>query len=151
MSTKQSIAWADEFHFYRDMFDEDHVYLDLHPASFEASAGRVSVAIPAAIWQTIRGYQFDLSAVGASDAELENKSARLIDDQIHRETQHAAQCVGEECRLKFFYHRDDRGTREQRIAEQLGYEIEERDKQEAIAAKVAEFATRSRPTPLAAD
>lgn len=149
MSTKQSIAWADEFHFYRDMFDEEHVYLDLHPASFEAHEGRICVAIPAAIWQTIRGYRFDLSAAGASDAELESKSARLIDEQIYRETEHAAQCVGEQCRLKFFYHRDDEGTREERIAQQLGYELDERRKQEAIAAKVAEFATRSRPAPLA--
>ena len=41
MSTKSTIAWGEDFHLYREVFDEDHVYLRLDTTHFEAGYGRV--------------------------------------------------------------------------------------------------------------
>lgn len=54
MSTKATIAYGDNFHFYHEAWDDDHVYLELEGTEFEASHGRVMVSIPVHIWETIR-------------------------------------------------------------------------------------------------
>lgn len=57
MSTRSSIAYDSDFHFYHDLMDQDDaVYLrlrgnDLH---FEASPGEVTLKIPAYLWEHIR-------------------------------------------------------------------------------------------------
>ena len=63
MSTKSTIASSDNFHFYHEVFDDDHVYLRLDTTHFEAGYGSVMVRIPIHIWETIRhlaGVEFDL-------------------------------------------------------------------------------------------
>jgi hypothetical protein len=63
MSTKSTIASSDNFHFYHEVFDDDHVYLRLDTTHFEAGYGSVMVRIPIHIWETIRhlaGMEFDL-------------------------------------------------------------------------------------------
>lgn len=71
MSTKATIAYGDNFHFYHEVLDEDHVYLELETTHFEAGYGRVMLPIPIHIWETIRhlgGVRLDL--VDHTDADL---------------------------------------------------------------------------------
>jgi hypothetical protein len=71
MSTKCTIVHGGSFHFYCEVFDDDHVYLELDTTHFEAGYGRVMVPIPIHIWETIRylgGAQLDL--VDKQDDEL---------------------------------------------------------------------------------
>jgi len=71
MSTKATIAYGENFHFYHEVMDEDHVYLELETTHFEAGYGRVMLPIPIHIWETIRhlgGARLDL--VNCTDAAL---------------------------------------------------------------------------------
>ena len=54
MSTKCTIAHDASFHFYQEMLDDDHVYLELRTTQFEARYGHVVIPIPVHIWETIR-------------------------------------------------------------------------------------------------
>ena len=63
MSTKCTIAHDESFHFYHEVLDDDHVYLELRTTHFEAGYGRVMIPIPIHIWETIRhlgGVRLDL-------------------------------------------------------------------------------------------
>lgn len=83
MSTKSTIAWSEDFHLYREVFDDDHVYLRLDTTHFEAGYGRVTVPIPIHIWETIRhlgGARLDL--VDRSDEELLAKVQKDVDVRI---------------------------------------------------------------------
>ena len=71
MSTKSTIAHGQNFHFYHEVLDDDHVYLALDTTHFEAGYGRVMVPIPIHIWETIRqlgGARLDL--VDKEDEDL---------------------------------------------------------------------------------
>jgi hypothetical protein len=71
MSTKSTIAHGAGFHFYNEVLDDDHVYLELETTRFEAGYGRVMVPIPIHIWETIRhlgGARLNL--VDKTDEEL---------------------------------------------------------------------------------
>ncbi len=71
MSTKATIAHGDHFHFYHEVPDDDHVYLELNTTHFEAGYGRVILPIPIHIWEVIRhlgGARLDL--VGKTDEDL---------------------------------------------------------------------------------
>lgn len=54
MSTKNYMAYGPIFQLYSDLFDESWIYLELKNTEFEASANRVKVAIPIAVWEAIR-------------------------------------------------------------------------------------------------
>jgi hypothetical protein len=59
MSTKCSLAYSHEapaFHLYRELFDDENVYLELRGdgMEYEVSPGRVMVRIPLAVWEAIR-------------------------------------------------------------------------------------------------
>jgi hypothetical protein len=60
MSTKCSIEYSNkpemDFHFYRECFEDDCVYLELRGkvAQFEAEPNRVMIRIPVEIWEIIR-------------------------------------------------------------------------------------------------
>lgn len=71
MSTKSTIAHGDNFHFYHEALDDDHVYLELKATQFEAGYGRVMIPIPIHIWETIRhlgGARLDL--INHTDEDL---------------------------------------------------------------------------------
>jgi hypothetical protein len=71
MSTKATIAYGDEFHFYREVLDDDHVYLEMHGTHFEAGYNRVMIPISIHIWETIRHLGgADLDHVDKTDEEL---------------------------------------------------------------------------------
>ena len=50
MSTKQTILYADQYHLFRDAFDDDHVYLTLNDVNFDVSSfnysSQVTVILP---------------------------------------------------------------------------------------------------------
>jgi len=83
MSTKCTIAHGENFHFYHEALDDDHVYLELETTHFEAGYGRVMVPIPIHIWETIRplgGAQLDL--VDKTDEELQTIVEHAVDQRI---------------------------------------------------------------------
>jgi len=83
MSTKSSIAYGDNFHLYHEVWDDDHVYLELETTHFEAGYGRVMVPIPIHIWEVIRhlgGAQLDL--VEKTDEELLATVVTNVDERI---------------------------------------------------------------------
>jgi plasmid stabilization system protein ParE len=83
MSTKATLAQDDSFHFYHDMFDEDHVYLELRTSQFEARHGRIMLPIPLHIWETIRHLGApDLSLIDRTDEELRRTVETEVDRRI---------------------------------------------------------------------
>ena len=83
MSTKSTIAWGEDFHLYREIFDEDHVYLQLDTTHFEAGYGRVMIPIPLHFWETVRhlgGARLDL--VDLLDEDLLAKVQKDVDERI---------------------------------------------------------------------
>jgi hypothetical protein len=47
MFTKSTLVCGDNFHFYRELFDQEHVHLTREGVEFQA--GCVTVSIPAAV------------------------------------------------------------------------------------------------------
>ena len=83
MSTKSTIAHGENFHFYHEAFDDDHVYLELETTHFEARFGRVMLPIPIHIWESIRhlgGAQMDLA--DKQDNELLAMVEEEVDQRI---------------------------------------------------------------------
>jgi hypothetical protein len=83
MSTKCTIAHDESFHFYHEVLDDDHVYLELRTTHFEAGYGRVMIPIPIHIWETIRhlgGVRLDL--VEKQDAEVLAMVEAEVDERI---------------------------------------------------------------------
>ena len=83
MSTKCTIAHGEKFHFYHEVLDDDHVYLELDTTHFEAGYSRVMVPIPIHIWETIRhlgGARLDL--VDKQDDELVAMVHSEVDQRI---------------------------------------------------------------------
>jgi hypothetical protein len=83
MSTKCTIAHGEHFHFYHEVMDDNHVYLQLETSHFEASYGRVTVPIPVHIWETIRhlgGARLDL--VDNTDEDLSATVQADVDRRI---------------------------------------------------------------------
>ena len=83
MSTKATIAHGDQFHFYHEVLDDDHVYLELNTTQFEAGYGRVMLPIPIHIWEVIRhlgGARLDL--VEKTDEDLLAMVEGDVDEHI---------------------------------------------------------------------
>lgn len=83
MSTKCTIAHGDNFHFYRECLDDDHMYLEIEGTNFEAGYNRVMVPIPVHIWEVIRktqGVRLDL--VGLSEDQIKARSETFVDERL---------------------------------------------------------------------
>lgn len=77
MSTRSSIVYSPEFHFYHDLQDEEagDVHLNLR--------GKGHITIPAAIWETIRHHAaVDLSFAPLTDEDLLAKVTTEVDERI---------------------------------------------------------------------
>jgi hypothetical protein len=48
MSTRATIAYGKNFHRFREMMEQEHIYLELETTNFEAGYGQVTVPIPPA-------------------------------------------------------------------------------------------------------
>src|SRR5438874_9471962 len=85
MSTKATIAYGKNFHFYHEVFDDNFVYLELEGVEFEAGYNRVMVPIPIHIWEVIRRYPgIDLDWADKSDAEISQHVEGEVDERIKR-------------------------------------------------------------------
>jgi hypothetical protein len=85
MSTKSSLAHGDGFHFYNEALDDEHVYLELNKAEFEASQDHVMVRIPLEVWITIQQVKPPrLDVAGKSDQELLELVQADVDERITR-------------------------------------------------------------------
>jgi hypothetical protein len=83
MSTKSTIAHGENFHFYREIFDHDHVYLRLDTTHFEAGYGRVMIPIPIHIWETIRHLgAAELDLVDQSDEQLPGRVQKEVEERV---------------------------------------------------------------------
>ncbi|MGB5637286.1 MAG: hypothetical protein WBM44_24890 [Waterburya sp.] len=85
MSTKITVAHGDNFHFYREIFDEDYIYLEIEGVQYEASYNRVMMPIPIHIWSVIRQYQgIDLSWALRTDEEIMSYVEQEVDQRIEK-------------------------------------------------------------------
>ena len=85
MSNKKSLAYSEEFLFYRESCDKDNVYLNLsgRGLEFEASPQSVTLRIPLHIWEVIRQTgvaNFDL--IEKTDADLQEIVEREVEERI---------------------------------------------------------------------
>ena len=80
MSTKSTIAYGENFHFYREALDYDHVYLQLDTTHFEAGYSHVMIPIPIHIWETIRH-------LGAAELDLVDKSDEQLLARVQKEVE----------------------------------------------------------------
>jgi hypothetical protein len=83
MSTKSTIAYGNNFHFYHEVLDDNHVYLELEGMEFEAGYGRVMVSIPIHIWEVIRHLgEARLDLVNHTDEDLLKMVEDYVDERI---------------------------------------------------------------------
>jgi hypothetical protein len=83
MSTKASLAHGEGFHFYNEIFDDQHVYLKLRKAEFEATQDHVMVRIPLEVWITIQQIKPPhMDVVNKSDQELLEMARNDVDQRI---------------------------------------------------------------------
>lgn len=83
MSTKSTIAYGDNFHFYREALDRDHVYLQLDTTHFEAGYSHVMIPIPIHIWETIRHLGVaELDLVDQSDEQLLARVQKEVEERV---------------------------------------------------------------------
>jgi len=85
MSTRESIVWGANMHFYRDLADEHEydVHLRLDGVDYEASKNSIDITIPAYIWEAIRkcaGVPTDL--MNMTDEQLLTKVGSEVDERI---------------------------------------------------------------------
>jgi hypothetical protein len=83
MSTKASLAHGEGFHFYNEIFDEQHVYLELRKAEFEVTQDHVMVRIPLEVWITIQRIKPPhMDVMHKSDQELLEMARNDVDQRI---------------------------------------------------------------------
>jgi hypothetical protein len=141
MSTKCTIAHGENFHFYHEVLDDDHVYLELDTTHFEAGYGRVMVPIPIHIWETIRhlgGARLDL--VDKLDDELVAMVHSEVDQRIAEYRQAARDHPDRATFASFIgclpYGKADT-QRVDQIRKGLEYFRRERQRQREVRARIA--------------
>lgn len=140
MSTKATIAHGPNFHFFREVFDDDNIYLELEHVPFEASYNRVTVPIPVHIWEVIRRHEgTDLSFADKTDEEIRSLVEREVDERIsqyHQETDERRK------RLAGFGSMVYGGadcSREEQIESGIAYFRQKRDHQRKIREAIADL------------
>jgi hypothetical protein len=145
MSTKETLASGPNFHLYREVLNEDTVYLELEGQPFEASHQGVTVAIPVAIWELIRRYPgSDLAFADQTDAQLHQFVAQQVDVRIrqyHEAPPERRPLFAASGALPF-------GTadlpREQQIAAGMEYYMRMRERQQQVVHAIAELERMTR-------
>jgi hypothetical protein len=80
-----TVAHGPNFHLYREVFDDRHLYLELEGVQYEATYNRVMVPIPVHIWEVIRQYEgVDLSFADKTDEEVRQYVEPEVDERIAR-------------------------------------------------------------------
>lgn len=79
MSTEHAIAHGEGFYFYREIFEEDALYLELSGVAFEAGKNWARVPIPVPVWELVRRYQaVDYGLLEMTDAEPQARVAQEV-------------------------------------------------------------------------
>ena len=144
MSTKSSIACGPNFHFYREAFEQDAVYLELEQAFFEASPDKVTVAIPVVVWEVIRQYAgADLSWAAKTDEEIRQWVENEVEERIALSQTASANRAffGRVGNLAFGSVDDPRELQQERG---LAYCFEIRQKQRQLITQVNELKSNQR-------
>jgi hypothetical protein len=143
MSTKFVVAYGQDFEFYKELWDEDKLYLRLDTTHYEAGYGRVLVEIPIHIWEVIRrrGHaKFDLA--DKSDDDLRRMIESKVDERIRRYQDAVAKGEGGPflavLNFSATYGPAD-APREQQIERGLEHYGERRKRQQQIRACIAEL------------
>ena len=85
MSTKGSLIFGENFHLYKEVFEEEAIYLELENANFEAYPDRVVVGIPIQVWAVIRQYQaIDFTDADQTDKEIYAMVEGVVDNRIEK-------------------------------------------------------------------
>ena len=85
MSTKVTVAYGENFHLYKEILDENFIYLEVEGVQFEASYNRVMIPIPVHIWEVIRQYEgTDLSWASRTDDEIAQYVEQEVDKRIQK-------------------------------------------------------------------
>jgi hypothetical protein len=141
MSTKCTIAHGKAFHLYREVLDDDHVYLEMTTTQFEAGYGRVMVPIPIHVWEVIRhlgGARLDL--VERTDDELfrmvENEVDERIAAYLAAERERAGRAGVTRILGSLVYGRAD-SPREKQIENGVEYFKEERKRQQEVLTAIS--------------
>lgn len=141
MSTKSTIASSDNFHFYHEVFDDDHVYLRLDTTHFEAGHGSVMVRIPIHIWETIRhlaGVEFDL--VDKEDEDLLAMVESNVDQRLAKYRESLCRTAVRAEFVSLFGFASYGGAdapRESQIRHGMEYFLRERQRQHEMRARIA--------------
>jgi hypothetical protein len=140
MSTKCTLAYGENFHFYSEILDDDHVYLELDTTHFEAGYGRVMLPIPIHIWETIRdlgGARLDL--VDEGDGGLLAMVERDVDQRMAQYQQAVSECPGRAGFIALFgclpYGTAD-SPRAEQIRRGVDYFQRERQRQREVKARI---------------
>ena len=85
MSTKVTVAYGKNFHLYKEVLNEDFIYLEIEGVQFEASYNRVMIPIPVHIWEVIRQYEgTDLSWANTTEEEIVRYVEQQVDERIQK-------------------------------------------------------------------
>ena len=140
MSTKETLAHGSNFHFYREVLDDNYVYLEVEGTQFEASYGRVMVPIPMHVWEVIRRHAgADLQLADKTDAELRQYVEQILEERLQRyqaaddRTKGLAALAG-----SLAFGRADQ-PREEQLAAGLEYYIRLQEHQRQIQLAIAEL------------
>lgn len=85
MSTKHTIAHGEDFHLYRDAFEDGHVFLRIDNGLFEASPDGVTVRLPLHVWEYLRTFPgAELAAAQLSDEQIEQEAIAAVEARLAR-------------------------------------------------------------------
>lgn len=84
MSTKSTIKYGENYHFYTEAMDDNNVYLDLsRDLLLNMTSHFVTIQIPAEIWEHIKNsYTFDTSKAEFTDKQIEQLVINEVDERI---------------------------------------------------------------------
>lgn len=148
MSTKATMAYGPTFHFYHELFDEDHVFLQLEQVQFEAGSNYVMVPIPFHIWEVIRQYPgLDLSLAEKTDEELLAEVTKQVDERIAEYVAMEGQKRTLAAFAGFLVFGTADKPRDEQIETGMHYYTEQRERQRRVIAAVDELRRENREPP----
>ena len=144
MSTKSSIAHGTGFHLYNEVFDDEHVFLQLDKADFEATPDSVRVKLPLHVWEYIRSFPGgDLSDAELSDEQIHEEAIQAVDSRL---TEAAQAKRGEIRNLTWIASDLVMGgidlPRDQQIANYVAHRQRQRAQQQEVLARVEALKTQ---------
>lgn len=138
MSTKCSIAHGTSFHLYNEVFDDEHVFLQLDKADFEATPDSVMVKVPLHVWEYIRSFPGgDFSDADLSDEQIHEEAIQAVDTRLAQAAQakqgHVRNLIGAASAL---FIGDIDLPRDQQITNYVAHRQRQRAHQQAVLARV---------------